>query len=69
MRTFAPTLLAFLIACLLGSLVGILSWIVTRSMLIPFGPFLSAGGFAVLLWYHEVVHFLTETYPSLLGAG
>lgn len=62
-------LLTFLIACLLGSAVGIVSWVLTRSMLIPFGPFLSAGAFVVLLWYDRVLHFLTVTYPSMIGGG
>jgi leader peptidase (prepilin peptidase)/N-methyltransferase len=58
-------LLAVLLACVAGSVIGILAWLVTRDHYIPFGPFLSLGAFAVLVFRPEVVHFFTVTYPSL----
>jgi leader peptidase (prepilin peptidase)/N-methyltransferase len=60
-------LMAILIGCVLGSVLGVISYVVTRSSYIPFGPFLSAGTFLVLLWRPEIVHFFTVTYPGLFG--
>jgi leader peptidase (prepilin peptidase)/N-methyltransferase len=60
-----PTLFAFLLACLLGSVVGI--WIRIRrgSSYIPFGPFLSAGALSMLLARPEL-QMLWDSYLSLL---
>jgi leader peptidase (prepilin peptidase)/N-methyltransferase len=58
-------LFAILIGCVLGSVGGILTKIITRSSYIPFGPFLSAGSIVVLLWYAEVWEFITVTYPGM----
>lgn len=58
-------LLVILIACIAGSVVGVLSWLVTRSHYIPFGPFLSLGTALVLFYRADIVHFITVTYPSL----
>lgn len=60
-----PTMFAFLIACLLGSIVGI--WIRVRkgSSYIPFGPFLSAGALSMLLMRPEL-QWLWTSYLGLL---
>lgn len=58
-------LLAVLLACIAGSVIGILSWLITRDHYIPFGPFLSLGALGVLFFRPEVVHFITYTYPNL----
>jgi leader peptidase (prepilin peptidase)/N-methyltransferase len=60
-------LLAILIGCVIGSVGGILAWLVTRSRYIPFGPFLSAGTVIVLFFYDEVWHFITVTYPGMFS--
>lgn len=60
-------LMAILIGCVLGSVLGVISYVVTRSSYIPFGPFLSAGTFLVLLWRPEIVYFFTVTYPGLFA--
>lgn len=59
-----PVLFAFLIACLLGSVVGI--WIRLRrgASYIPFGPFLSAGALSMLLGRPEL-QWLWESYLAL----
>jgi leader peptidase (prepilin peptidase)/N-methyltransferase len=59
-------LLAILIACFVGAVVGGAGWLFTRKNTIPFGPWLAAGTLAVLFLRTEVVHFLTVTWPSLL---
>ena len=33
---------------------------------VPFGPFLAAGGVAVVLYMHEIAHFVTETWPHFV---
>jgi hypothetical protein len=33
---------------------------------VPFGPFLAAGGFAVVLWGPQISHFVTETWPRFV---
>lgn len=57
-------LLAILLGCVSGAVAGILSWIITRDNYIPFGPFLSLGSLVMLLFRHDVVHFITVVYPS-----
>lgn len=46
-------LLSFVLACLAGSILGIGYYVVTRSRTIAFGPFLSLGAAAVLLFDPE----------------
>ncbi len=58
-------LLAIVIACFLGAVIGGFSWLVTRRRDIPFGPFLAAGAFALLFFRPEIVHLFTVTWPSL----
>jgi leader peptidase (prepilin peptidase)/N-methyltransferase len=41
---------AFLIACFLGSFVGVFLWLRYRSRYLPFGPLLAAGGLAMVLF-------------------
>jgi leader peptidase (prepilin peptidase)/N-methyltransferase len=60
-------LMAILIGCVLGSIFGVIAYIFTRSSYIPFGPFLSAGTFLVLLWRADIVYFFSVTYPGLFA--
>jgi leader peptidase (prepilin peptidase)/N-methyltransferase len=53
-------LLALFLAALLGSLVGGLLILLrggTRHLAIPFGPFLAAGGWALLLWKETLIRW------------
>lgn len=45
----------FFLACLLGSVVGVFLLIRYRSRYLPFGPFLAAGAFILLLWPNVLV--------------
>lgn len=58
-------LLVVLIACVFGSVVGILLWFITRSHYLAFGPFLAFGAFMVLFYRGAILHFITVTYPNL----
>jgi len=60
-------LMAILIGCVGGSVIGLLSYAFTRSHYIPFGPFLSLGAVTTLFFRPELVHFFTVTYPGLFG--
>jgi len=57
-------LLALLVALLVGSVLGILIWAVTRNREIPFGPFLAGGVLAVLFFEHPLLVLVLETYPG-----
>ena len=43
-------LFALLVACLLGSVIGIAVLMIKRDRYVPFGPFLAAGTMATSLW-------------------
>lgn len=57
-------LMAFFLACAFGSIVGIVIMLRTKNRRIPFGPFLAAGTFLVLLYSRELVYFFTVIYPG-----
>jgi leader peptidase (prepilin peptidase)/N-methyltransferase len=66
-------LLAILLACIVGSVIGGLRLLVTRKHYIPFGPYLSLGSVLVLFFRPEILHFVQHDYPrfvrGLLGDG
>ena len=55
-------LMAILLACVVGAVVGVLGWVVTRSHYIPFGPFLSLGAVAVHFYRPELIQFFTVDF-------
>ncbi|OHB70976.1 MAG: hypothetical protein A2W23_09390 [Planctomycetes bacterium RBG_16_43_13] len=59
-------LLTFFLACFIGSIFGIILYIVTRDRYIAFGPYLSLGGAMVLLFSDEV-YWLLELYMKMVG--
>jgi leader peptidase (prepilin peptidase)/N-methyltransferase len=61
---WSGALAGFFVACLLGSIVGIGRLIVSRDRYLPFGPFLAAGCFALVLW-PDVFAALLESYLAL----
>ncbi|MCX7702963.1 MAG: prepilin peptidase [Planctomycetota bacterium] len=61
---FKFVLIAFVIACLVGTVVGLPILISGKKYHeIPFGPFLSLGGFVMLIWGGKVAYFVLELYP------
>jgi leader peptidase (prepilin peptidase)/N-methyltransferase len=59
-------LLALLLGCLTGAVIGMGVKIASRNPYIPFGPFLSLGALLVVLWRAEVVHFIFVRWPGLV---
>ncbi len=49
--------LVFLVAALIGAVVGVMSYFKTRDREIPFGPFLALGALIVMLWGNQIVHW------------
>lgn len=56
----------FLLACILGSLAGIFSWLITKDHYIAFGPYLALSAVAMLFFKKSITHFTYVTYPELL---
>jgi leader peptidase (prepilin peptidase)/N-methyltransferase len=61
-------LLVFLMACLLGAVIGIGYKVLTGRHEIPFGPFLSLGMVILILFRNEVVIFIVETWPTWINS-
>ncbi len=57
---------AFWIAPVLGLVYGVVQKLRTGDSYMPYGPFLSAASFAVMLWQAEIVQAVTQDYPTLL---
>lgn len=53
-----PTLLAFFIAPLFGSTVGIILKVRKKIDIIPYGPFLSLGAIVSILWGEKILNWL-----------
>ncbi|MHC4959471.1 MAG: prepilin peptidase [Planctomycetota bacterium] len=60
-------LLAIAVALLVGAVVGLLIWAITRSREIPFGPFLAVGVMAALLYGPQLEHLLLDVYPAWIA--
>ncbi|MEQ8764187.1 MAG: prepilin peptidase [Planctomycetota bacterium] len=58
-------LLTFLLACVLGSVLGLLRMLFTKDHYLAFGPYLSVGAILVLLFEDRILVFVTETWPNL----
>lgn len=62
-------LLIFLIACLLGTVFGLVSLLVTKDHYIPFGPYLAIGTLVVLLAKAKILYLCTESWPQFVARG
>jgi leader peptidase (prepilin peptidase)/N-methyltransferase len=58
--------LTFFLACIAGSVIGVIVLLFRRSRYIPFAPFLSLGATVMLLFSQEVMKFMREDYPALI---
>lgn len=59
------TILAFLLACVLGAAIGAILLVRKRQTRIPFGPYLSAATLVVMLYPRELVSLVMK-YPEWL---
>ena len=57
-------LMALAVGMVVGSLIGIAIWAITRSREIPFGPYLALGVLALLLYGDVIEEFIFVTYPG-----
>lgn len=61
-------LLIFLLACIGGTIVGILWLLITRDHYIPFGPYLAAGTVVTLFAKRDILHFLLVVWPRWISS-
>jgi len=61
--------LAIAVGLVVGAVLGVLIWLMTRSREIPFGPFLAIGVLGVLFFESEIAHFVLEVYPRWVRGG
>ena len=57
-------LYAFFIACVLGSVIGIILYLVTKDHYIAFGPFLGMAALIVFFFKPHIVVFVFQKYPE-----
>lgn len=60
-------LFVFLLACVIGTVFGILWLALTRDHYIPFGPYLAVGTLTVLLFKSEISHVLFTLWPRFIS--
>jgi leader peptidase (prepilin peptidase) / N-methyltransferase len=60
------TLLSIVLACLVGSVFGIIIKLASGNQYVPFGPYLSVGAVATIFYREELMNFLLVQYPSIL---
>ncbi len=59
-------IIIFLLACLFGTLIGIIILLITRDRYTPFGPYLAAATLTTLLFREEILEFALVVWPSYL---
>ncbi|NQT95529.1 MAG: prepilin peptidase [Candidatus Omnitrophica bacterium] len=59
---FKGVLLAFIIASLFGSIIGIIEKIRAKADIIPFGPYLALGAVIAVVWGERIFSFLHKFY-------
>ncbi|NUM36231.1 MAG: prepilin peptidase [Candidatus Brocadiae bacterium] len=60
-------LIIFLLACILGTFIGIFSLILTKDHYIPFGPYLAAGTLVTLLFKEDILHLSFHVWPQIVS--
>lgn len=61
-------LIAFLLACLSGAIIGVIIIAVTKNHYMPFGPFLAIGALLVMLFRDEILGIVKWYLRMLAGA-
>lgn len=60
-------LLTFLVACIVGTVLGVIWMVITRDHYIPFGPYLAFGTLVILLFKNETIYFMLTVWPRLIA--
>lgn len=61
------SLLIFLIACFLGTILGIILVIITKDHYMPFGPYLAVGTLVLLIFKQKVIYVFFTLWPDLVS--
>ncbi|MFN7181851.1 MAG: prepilin peptidase [Planctomycetota bacterium] len=57
-------IISFLAACFVGSIIGIIYFVITKDHYIPFGPFLSCGLLFSIFSNEYIIHFLQNIWKT-----
>lgn len=60
-------LIVFLLACLGGSVIGLIVMAITRDRYMPFGPYLALATLAILLWREEIYTIIFVKWSSFVA--
>jgi len=60
-------MVTLILACIMGSVIGIARKIMTRDSYLPFGPFLAVGAVLTMMFKNEIWYWFTKTYPQWVG--
>ncbi len=60
-------LIIFLLACILGTFIGIFSLLITKDHYIPFGPYLAAGTLVTLLFKQDIINLGFHVWPEIVA--
>jgi leader peptidase (prepilin peptidase)/N-methyltransferase len=58
-------LYVFLVACLLGSIIGIILYFITKDHYIAFGPYIAMAAL-IILFFKPYVIYLVQQYPEFI---
>jgi leader peptidase (prepilin peptidase)/N-methyltransferase len=61
-----PVVMTFFVGCLVGSVVGVTIFAITRNRYLAFGPYLALGAAVMLLWGHDAIWVVKEWWPQLV---
>lgn len=59
-------IIIFFLACLIGTVFGIINIIITKDHYLPFGPYLAIGTLIVFLFKNDLIDFVLYEWPELL---
>ncbi|MFH1228153.1 MAG: prepilin peptidase [Planctomycetota bacterium] len=59
-------LFTFVLACIIGAVFGVISYLVTRDHYLAFGPYLALGALLMIFFKPEIINFAFVTYPQFI---
>jgi leader peptidase (prepilin peptidase)/N-methyltransferase len=63
---YESIIFVFLLACIIGSVAGIVLWLITKDHYMAFGPYLALGAVIIIFFKKAVTRFAYVTYPEFL---